>query len=111
LIVEADKLTISGSGSGGGSGGAGGGGGYIARALVTANTLYATKTDTSIPVSYTCYSTAPGANIRATVLVGVGSNKKQVDYFPLVSQTEVNTINVADYITSLKLNAANTITI
>lgn len=110
LIVEAVKLTISGSGSGGG-GGTGGGGGYIARSLVTANTLYATKTDANIPVSYTCYSTAPGANIRATVLVGVGSNKKQVDYFPLVSQTEVNTINVADYITSLKLNAANTITI
>lgn len=112
LTVEATKLTISGSGGGGsGGGGAGGGGGYISRTLLTERTLYATKTSENIPVTYTCYSTADGASIRATVYVGTGSGRKQVDYYPEVSQSEPNTINVAEYMTNLKLNAANTITI
>jgi hypothetical protein len=86
LTVEATKLTISGSGGGsGGGGGTGGGGGYISRTLLTERTLYATKTSTNIPVTYSCYSTADGASIRATVYVGTGSSRKQVDYYPEVS--------------------------
>ena len=107
--VEATKLTISGSGSGGG--GTGGGPGYISRVLLTEKTLYATNTSTNIPVEYTCYSTNEGASINATVYVGTHSAKTQVDFFPEVSQTERNKINIADYMKNLKLNASNTITI
>ena len=110
LTVEGAKLTISGSGGSSG-GGSSGGGGYISRTLVSNRNLYVTHTTQNIPVIYTCYSTAEGASISATVFVGTGSNRVQVDYFPDVSQTEQNIINIAKYMSNLRLNSANTITI
>lgn len=99
--VEAKRLTISGSGGTGGGGS--GTGAFVQYEYKFPSVIYGTKETKDLPIEFTCSSTNEGAEVEVELYI----NNKYITTFDStkISITDVNTINLADYLEHFNINS------
>lgn len=98
------QLTVSGGGGGGSGPSTPGASGIVYREILSSDVTYLTKYAIDAPFQFTCRSSNEGARIDVELYI----NDAKVDTFEDVSITEVNTINLAKYLSYYRINNTTT---